>query len=139
MKERCEREVVELHQFFQEWFKGDLANSDESFTRLSSVIAQGFSIISPQGKKVSRDSLLNTLRDAYGAYSGDDRSFRIWIKNFDVAFVAKDVLLATYEEWQDLDGEENSRTSTVLFHRNESTPNGVEWIHVHETMLSQRQ
>jgi hypothetical protein len=135
MKENCQRETEELHKFFEDWFSGVIENSDENFERLSSVIAQGFSLVSPQGVQASRDSLLDSLRDAHASFSGEDQSFKIWIKNFDVAYIAKDILLATYEEWQNVDGEENARISTVLFNRNESAPNGVEWNHVHETML----
>jgi hypothetical protein len=46
------------------------------------------------------------------------------------------MLLATYEEWQVIEGETRGRLSTALFRNREGTPNGIEWVHLHETWMS---
>lgn len=84
MKTQCETEIIELHQFFEDWFSGRLKNSDAAFRRFEGVMAEGF----------------------------------------------------TYEEWQDTGQGERGRISSVLFRRRERAPNGVEWLHVHETWIS---
>ena len=46
-----------------------------------------------------------------------------------------DRALVMYEEWHSLKGEESARLSTVLFEKRAGAPNGVAWLHVHETWL----
>ena len=48
-------------------------------------------------------------------------------------FIIDELALATYEEWQEIDGKINARLSTVLLRAKADAPNGVEWLHVHET------
>ena len=48
----------------------------------------------------------------------------------------EDLVLATYEEWQEIDSQESSRVSTVLFHKAPNTPNGLRWLHVHGTWMN---
>ena len=57
MEQRCSNEVVQLHQFFQDWFNAVLPPTDEAFDRFSSVMAQGFVIISPNGELTEREEL----------------------------------------------------------------------------------
>ena len=46
------------------------------------------------------------------------------------------LVLATYEELQDNDSQVNSQLSTVLFQQALTTPNGLRWLHVHETRIN---
>lgn len=69
MDSRCRAEVVELHQFFEDWFVGNLSG-DASFERLSRVIADGFEIISPEGRKSSREAILDGVRNAHRQQAG---------------------------------------------------------------------
>ncbi|MFX0092506.1 MAG: hypothetical protein ACFFBD_12150 [Candidatus Hodarchaeota archaeon] len=43
--------------------------------------------------------------------------------------------MTTYEEWQEIDGQTIARLSTALFRKCFDAPNGVEWLHAHETWL----
>ncbi len=45
--------------------------------------------------------------------------------------------LVTYEEGQRIDGDWDWRVSSGLFRRAADAPNGVEWVHLHETRLSE--
>ena len=53
-----------------------------------------------------------------------------------VRSVSDKLALATYVEWQEVEGQTNSRLSTALFRGKVGTPNNVEWLHVHETWLA---
>lgn len=140
MKERCEREVTELHRFFQDWFGGLLENDADTLSRFGSVLAEGFLIVPPGGSALERGSLVERLRGAHGSWAtGRERPGRIWIENFHVRRSADDWALVTYEEWQEVGGETRGRISTAVFGRREDTPNGVEWLHVHETWLPDSQ
>ena len=135
MEQRCNDEVVQLHQFFEDWFNGILPPTDVAFDRFSSVMAEGFVIISPNGELTERDELLERLRAAHGIWRELSRPGRIWIENLQVRHQVGDQTLVLYEEWQEIEGESRGRLSTALFRRREATPNGVEWVHVHEVWL----
>ena len=135
MESRCSREVQELHQFFQDWFTAALPDEDSSFARFSNVVADGFAIITPEGRTLERDLLLTGLRGAHGSWADGGR---IWIENLNVRRTVGDLALVTYEEWQESEGQTRGRLSTALFRESAVTPNGVEWLHVHETWLPPR-
>ncbi len=134
IKKRCHKEVVELHQFFQEWFNGEIEATDENFSRFSQILAEHFIIISPGGLLTQREPLLIGLRNTQNSR----KKCKIRIENFQLHQITADMLVTTYEEWQtDSDGTTNSRISTAIFQEQQDTPNGVVWLHVHETWLSQ--
>ncbi len=133
-RKNAEKEVVELHQFFQDWFNGAIPNTDEQFDRFANVMADSFGMVPPNGRFVSRSPLLDGLRGSYGR--SPQSPGRIWIENFVTRKIGPDWLLATYEEWQTFDNKTTSRLSTVLLQENEFAPNGFTWLHVHETWLT---
>lgn len=130
METRCRNEVLDLHRFFRDWFCGVL--EAEGFRRFEDVMADGFVIVTPQGGLRGLAELSDGLRRAHGGWKGEGR---IWIENFRLHRVEGDVAVVTYEEWQDVRGEVKGRLSTALFRQREGTPNGVEWLHVHEVWL----
>ena len=129
---RIENEIVELHQFFQDWYNNILPPTDENFARCINVLHPSFRIILPSGDQILYQTLLEILRNAHGSR----RNMRIWIKHIQALHQFEDLVLATYEEWQEIDGQVNSRLSTVLFHKAPKTPNGLRWLHVHETWIN---
>jgi len=135
MVERCEQEVVELHRFFEAWFNAEIPPGEESFGRFTAVMADGFVIVSPDGVLTERQALIDRLRDAYGAWRKTGRPGRIRIENLQVRHSGGQQALVVYEEWQEVDGKQRGRLSSALLRRNEATPNGVEWLHVHEVWL----
>ncbi len=138
IEKRLETEILELHQFFEGWFTGRLANTDENYSRLSDVLAEGFEMISPQGSRTARADVVAGLRPAHGSWSENEKPGRIWIRDIRSRAVGESHYLATYEEWQQTDGAPRGRLSTVLFREKDDAPNGVEWIHLHETWLPEK-
>jgi hypothetical protein len=135
MEQGCLKEVIELHRFFEEWFNGVLAATEQEFARLKMALGNGFLLISPAGLRNERESLVDGLRAAHGSHRLDAHPFKIWIKNPNFRSVAADVAIVTYEEWQEIDGRTTARLSSALFRRKANNPNDVEWLHVHETWL----
>ena len=135
MEQRLSSEVVELHQFFEDWFNGVLPPTDAAFERFSSVLADDFLIISPGGELTEREELLARLEAAHGIWRENRRPGRIWIENLVVRHQVGDQALVLYEEWQEIEGETRGRLSTALFERRDGLPNDVEWVHVHEVWL----
>ena len=98
-------------------------------------MAEGFEIISPNGGRMTRAEILNRVRGGHGADQG--KGFRVWIENYQSRPLTDGFLLVTYEEWQEQDGEKRGRVSTAVFRKSSDAPNGVVWLHVHETWLSE--
>ena len=136
MEAACKHEIVELHQFFQDWFRGELAETEAQFARFARVMAPDFSIISPTGSLNHREAILQMVRHGYGGWQ--DRNGRIWIENIIVRWQDDGHCLLTYEEWQEIDGQITARLSTVLFRTYFDETHGVDavqWVHLHETWL----
>ena len=127
----CEKEVNDLHDFFVEWMGAKVERNDNVFARFSATVGDGFTLIGPDGDMAEREALEPELEATYGARP----DFKIWIKNCQCKYVSDNQCLITYEEWQDIAGVGSSRLSSALFGLREGAPNGVEWLHVHETWL----
>jgi hypothetical protein len=129
--EQCTDEVESLHAFFELWFLGELPQTRAALDRFSGVLAAEFRMIQPSGLTRSRDGITTDVFDAHGVH--DDVT--IETSAFEPRHVGSDSCLGTYEEWQSVGEDETGRVATVLFRRAADTPNGVEWVHLHETWL----
>lgn len=135
MIHRCEDEIVELHRFFERWFRGEIDDSPESFSRLSEVLSERFQMITPAGKRVERRQVLEGVRGRHGCHRDLHRPFEVRIDHVESRYRDAALALMTYEEWQQIEGETRGRASSALFHERDGTPCGVEWLHLHETWL----
>ena len=125
------REINQLHDFFTAWLAGQLPQTKETFSRFTDVTAQDFTLISPQGSMVDRHGAEAWIWDAHGRRPG----LHIWIERPQIRAHRGDVTVICYEEWQ-AEGETTSaRLSTAVFVAAADTPNGIRWLHVHETWL----
>ena len=135
MEDVCRTEVVGLHEFFAAWFEGRLPGEDDAFARVADALAEGFELIGPDGSRRDRAELLASIRSNHGSHAASDRSFAIRIEKVEPRRLADGLALATYEEWQTIDGEENGRVSSALFRSDPDAPERVAWVHLHETRL----
>lgn len=123
-----EAEIVALHVFFEEWFRGELPQTEVAFARFGDALGDDFVIVSPTGHLSARDPILSAVYDAHGSWPEGNA---IRIEAVDVRWRLGGTVLATYEEWQTRDGATTGRLSTVLM----STSSPPRWLHVHETWL----
>lgn len=134
MESRCRDEIIQLHEFFERWYLGELADTDAEFERCSRALAPDFLWISPDGDIHEGGNVLPIIRQAHGSR----KSFRLWVEG-PVCRMARDNLyLFTYEEWQQSEGTTTRRISSALLQSQPSAPNGVVWLHVHETWADPR-
>jgi len=129
------KEITELHQFFEDWFSAKLDKTQTKFARFADTVSEGFVLISPAGTLTHRTPLLEGLYEAHG----NQPNSRLWIENVQVRYQDGDITLVIYEEWQDIDGKITARHSSALFKTQVDTPNGIAWLHVHETWLPEYQ
>lgn len=129
-------EIEELHRFLVGWLGGTLPRTEAAFAAFASVLAPEFTIVSPRGGVTERAALLGELEAAHGVHGGPGKAFAIRIENVTLRHDGDGLALFTYEEWQEFGGAvANARISTVLFGRDAAAPNGLVWLHLHETWL----
>ena len=129
----AEREVVELHEFFVDWFNGSCPGDDATYeARFASHLSPELHYRMPGGEAFTRDQLLAALKPAHGK----NPDFRIKVRNVAVRFEDEHCVLATYEELQrgakSSDRSDSIRCTTVLFLRD---GNHLRWHHIHECWL----
>lgn len=135
MQQLCSQEIIGLHQFFEGWFLGRLPQTEAAFGRCATALAADFHIIGPDARLTKRGPLLTGLWQAHGRWHNG----RIWIENVVLRHHQGDLALATYEEWQEIEGQPaTARLSSVLFRRETAAPTGLVWLHVHETWMEKR-
>lgn len=122
----AELEIRELHDFFTHWYAG--AIEPETLDRFEAALGPGFVLVSPDGRTMGRDEIVERVTSAY-----DGEDLAIDIRNVNILDETADRVTAQYEEWQQRAGTETARVSTVVFRKSESAPNGLQWLVVHET------
>ncbi|WP_272932527.1 hypothetical protein [Sulfidibacter corallicola] len=135
MEYQVRQEILDLHRFFQDWFNGVLPKNAASVQRLDRALNPQFRIVSPHGILTEKPRLMEGIEQAHGVHAG--KGFRIWIDNVTCRQLSPDLMLATYEEWQESEGTKRGRVSSALFQKQVTAPNQVTWLHVHETWLPQ--
>jgi hypothetical protein len=129
MNENYKKEITELHQFFQDWFRGDLPNTDTTFARFADTMHPEFIIIGVSGRAFEKQIIVSDLRNAHGS----NPNITIWIENIQLRYQDDRICLATYEEWQKDNDQTTARLSTVTFLKDETALNNLTWYHLHET------
>ncbi len=119
-----------MHRFFEAWFRGGFSDRERGFERFTGVMDSGFVMVSPKGTAVGLDALCAGLRGAFGSWGAGDS---IEVSEVTLRHAHADLVLLTYVETQRTPDKETARLSTVLMRQREATPNGVQWLHVHET------
>ena len=122
----CFAEVARLHQFFQDWFRGEIPEA--AFAMCAAALAPGFALVTPSGELIGRDEILAGIERHYGA---EPNEFAIEIVERSCRRV-NDVHLVTYEEHH-LGPRPSIRLSTAALTR---TGDEYSWHAVHETWVT---
>ena len=122
----CLQAIVELHDFFAAWYRGD---EGADLGVMEAALGDEFRLVTPKATVVPRGAIIDATRDQHGAYP----SARIEIRPVRCSQV-RGLHLSTYEEWQYDDEERPARLSTAVL---STTDNGWQWHVVHETWLDQ--
>ncbi len=130
--DRALHEVHELHRFFEAWLAGRGPSNADHYARLEKSLAPGFSIISPNGKEMGRDELIQLLQGSFGERG---EGFRLWVHALRGHEIAPGIVLVTYEEWQSISGHDRSRKSSAILRCDPEPEGACVWLHVHETWL----
>lgn len=132
---RVEDETRDLHRFFEEWFAGAVPRNEVTFARLTHALAPEFELITPDGRLVPRELLLRGLEDSHAKFERGGPTFEVEVRDVRAREAGDGLFLAVYEEWHHSEHESVGRLSTALLRVAPGAPNGLAWLHVHETWL----
>ncbi|MCA8961980.1 MAG: hypothetical protein KDC38_15750 [Planctomycetes bacterium] len=127
-----EREVRELHEFFEMWYRADLADTVAQFSRLETALAPDFVRITPSGHRKDRSAVLAGVRASHAQWI-DAPDAGIRIEELSSRYLDPRIGIVGYDEVHlGPHGSSRRRSSAVL----EWTADGrCEWRHLHETAL----
>lgn len=86
-------EIVQLHQFFQDWYNGAIPETKAGFTRLENALAEGFRIITPDAQIIEREAILQSIESAHNTRL----AMRIWIEDVRIQRWFENHILASYQ------------------------------------------
>ena len=122
-----EREIVELHDFFEGYFLG----ARDDLDRVEAALDHDFSMAGPEGTVAGRGATISAIESAYDSHE----QLRILITQARLVAESPELVVAEYVESHELSDRMNHRRSTVTFRRDPGGPNGLRWVHVAETWI----
>lgn len=128
----CRAEIERLHDCFVAWYTATV--DEDAFARIADALGPEFEMVTPDGSRVAREAVLDSIREQYDRDAPG--TFDIDIRNVAVRHATGDRATVRYEEWQETGEETTGRVSTVLFREDDAAPGGLLWLDVHETWLS---
>jgi hypothetical protein len=128
-----EREIVALHDVFDAWLSGRASPEPSAFAPIELALADGFSMVPPNGKRLGRADVIGWLAGAHGSRGAD---FRIWIEH--AALIARHggTAIFSYDECQHMNGTDTRRRATVVFALSPEPAGPLRWLAVHETWVT---
>lgn len=122
------REVIELHDYFEAYFLGEVDGLD----RVESALAPDFTMAGPSGSTSSRAETIAMIE----AGRAHTESLKMTITEPQLLLEDHATLVATYVENQQWSDASNQRLTTVVFGKDSSAPNGLLWRRIHETWIT---
>ncbi len=129
------REVADLHAFFEAWLGGTAPQTKAAFARLDRALAEGFTMVTPDGARHPRAAVVEGLRQAHGSKAAFG-PFRIVIAEVELLHLARPLVVLGYMEEQTLGGTIGRRRSTALFEAVPAANDRVQWLALHETWIA---
>lgn len=126
-------EVQRLHVFFQNWLSS-ADDNEAGWQGFSDALADGFEMVVPDGRRLTRIDLLAS----FGAARGTRPGVQIEIRDAVVLNESTDTATVRYEEWQLHEEFGNQRISTAVLRQSEVAPLGWVWLALHESWLADR-
>ena len=129
--DNIEKEITELHQFFESWYRGKIENTEQIFSRMADVLAAEFALVTPDGHVVERKQLLELMRAEYASKP----EIKIWTENCRLRFSDQNVFIVIYEEHGIDKNRKRVSLITAVLQKNQQHVNGLEWVHISEVHL----
>jgi hypothetical protein len=128
-------EMRVTRDFLASWFAGVLEKPEklEDFY-LSRVLAENFTIVRPDGTRLDRDQTLHGFFEKL--YGSDPTVIRHENRNMRLILDTGTIAVIGYDEKHVYTDHAVVNALTAIFLKNETAPNGVSWLVVHETHIN---
>ena len=127
----AEHAAIQSEMFLEAWISGRIERS-HGVGRFGEVLAPGFHIVGPSGELLSRRELLDYLVEQHGTDPGTRR----WVENPRTWSVGDALAVVLFDERQVRDAQELASRVSILCEAAPSAPDGVRWLHVHESRIA---
>lgn len=131
MTDRAEAEIVSRHRFFVDWYTGKAP--DSAMDTCARTFAPDMRMIWPDATEHDREPLIELLRKGKNSHPED---FAIEVDMRHSMQLSPELVLVTFDEHQNSNGERNSRRATAVFSRDDNAPEGVVWRYLHQTWMT---
>lgn len=127
-------EVVKLNLFFERWRRAEVEKFELYLANMKAVCCPSGVLIHPSGTEKLLGDCVNAFRTCYGDQKG--KSYRVWVDQVLPTQVGSNSWLVKYKKWE-LSGEKQKGclTTVLLSSKGVSVPEGLTWVHVHQTWL----
>ncbi|MFG0256631.1 MAG: DUF4440 domain-containing protein [Phycisphaerales bacterium JB043] len=125
-------EIVTLHEFFEDWFRGRVPDTNDAFARFSTCMHEDFQLVDPSGGVTNRAQALEIFRPLHGADPQASNS----VENIRVVSRQGNTVVCTYTTRSNVMGQHHEYISTAVFTHDRWAPNNVVWVALHETYLA---
>ncbi|XP_027176070.1 sucrose-phosphatase 1 [Coffea eugenioides] len=127
-------EVVKFNLFFERWRRAEVEKSELYLANMKAVCCPSGVLVHPSGIEKLLGDCVNAFRTCYGDQQG--KGYRVWVDQVLPTQVGSDSWLVKYKKWE-LSGEKQKGclTTVLLSSKGVSVPEGLTWVHVHQTWL----
>jgi hypothetical protein len=132
---RVRAEIVAMHAFFEQWFRGVVDDDDDVFSQgFARRFDPGFVRLGPVGDILPLAQVIKSIRPRYGS----NPDFRLQIREVLLRRELDNLFVVTFEEWQRnaMHAQPNNgRLATVMLQTDRVAPGGLAWLHMHTCWL----
>lgn len=132
MLSRVTSEIEEIHGTLQDWLSGRVPRDSGGLKRIQEVVANDFRVATVGGTELDCSELMAEIKEGWGSRP----DLCISVSNVEIICETGGLIVARYDECETWAGSESCRVSTVVFRYDESKPNDLAWLRLHETRLA---
>jgi len=120
--------------FYERWRRAEVQKSEQSMQKLRLSFYPLGIIVHPSGFEQPLHQYMDGVERSYGDKQGT--KFRVWLDRVSSAQIGVDIWLVKFDKWE-LSGEEREccLTTVLLGSKQTEVPDGLIWMHVHQTLL----
>jgi hypothetical protein len=124
-------EIVTLHEFFQDWYRGKVEDTDDTFDRLMTAMHADFKIVVPDASVFDREQIASIVRAQHKA----DPEASFSIEDISIVSRQRDIVICQYTERRSLGDQYDLIKCTAVFKHDRWAPNNVQWLALQETFV----
>ncbi|KAL8114794.1 sucrose-phosphatase 1-like isoform X3 [Apium graveolens] len=131
-----DHEIVMFYLFYEKWRKAEVEKTEQSLHKLKSLCHSMAIFVHPSGVKRPLKHSIDDVVMLHGDKKG--KPFSVWVDQVYSAEIASNTWLVKFYKWELCDEEKYCCLTTVLLSLKTEEPDGLMWLHMHQTWLEGR-